>query len=192
MLITCRSTNLKHRHVFSFLLPQVPSGSAQTQEYMEASSSSSHTYTPLDRDKQKVHEYVNQIKIPDYANMYMPLIDAPCIPNTSGDNSKAFTSLPKSAESMQMSSSSSHTSTPLGRSKETEQEYVNQIKTPDYTNMPLTDAPRVPNIPAGNFQGYTSPSKSKEDDGDDEYVIPLERLSRALERSGPSHLSLGT
>ena len=71
------------------------SDSAQTSQYAQASSNSSHTYTLLERSKEEEHEYVNQIKTPEYANMYIPLTEARK-PNMSSDNSRAYASLLKS------------------------------------------------------------------------------------------------
>ncbi|CAH3164328.1 unnamed protein product, partial [Pocillopora meandrina] len=72
----------------------VPSDSAQTPVYAQASSACSytyaHSYTPVEKNNGKEHEYVNQIKTSDYANT-----DAGNT-NMSADNSRAYALLLKS------------------------------------------------------------------------------------------------
>ena len=76
----------------------MPSDSAQTPVYAQASSACSHTYaqpyTPVEKNNGKEHEYVNQIKTSDYANTYMPLINL----KRTAENSHAYASLLPSKE----------------------------------------------------------------------------------------------
>ena len=76
----------------------MPSDSAQTPVYAQASSACSHTYahpyTPVEKNNWKEHAYVNQIKTSDYANTYMPLTNL----KRTAENSHAYASLLPSKE----------------------------------------------------------------------------------------------
>ena len=76
----------------------MPNDSAQTPRYAQASSAFSYTYTypytPVEKNKGKEHEYVNQIKTADYENTYMPLTNI----KMSTEDSRAYASLLPSKE----------------------------------------------------------------------------------------------
>ena len=76
----------------------MPNDSAQTPVYAQASSPCSftytHPYTPVKKSNGKKHEYVNQIKTPDYENTYMPLTNL----KMSAENSRVYASLLPSIE----------------------------------------------------------------------------------------------
>ncbi|XP_022804805.1 receptor-type tyrosine-protein phosphatase S-like [Stylophora pistillata] len=72
----------------------VLSGSGQTSEYTQVSGPCSHIYAPLEKREEEEHEYVNQIKPPEYINTYMPLIKGDN-PTLLADNSPGYASLLK-------------------------------------------------------------------------------------------------
>ena len=76
----------------------MPSDSAQTPRYAQASSACSYTYTypytPVEKNNGKEHEYFNQIETPDYANTYMPLTNL----KMTAENSRIYASLLPSKE----------------------------------------------------------------------------------------------
>ena len=76
----------------------MPSDSAQTSRYAQASSACSYTYTypytPVEKNNGKEHEHFNQIKTPDYANTYMPLTNL----MMTAENSRVYASLLPSKE----------------------------------------------------------------------------------------------